>query len=152
MVTHQTFTSDFIQPRTYRRLQQEGVFITTWGARGEVVCPGTTKVGMRSLLFCRQGIIHLQDNAIWVSSQAKRYNMSVTSLNWVPEKPYGMVRSCDLFLTPFGARTLADALMMRTLSDQYRLNQSVQSPPLFDDYTNEQDSFVDRNGFSSTLD
>lgn len=131
------------------RLRSEGVFITLW-------IPSRHVRGQeRAILFTKDGLILLQDNALWVRKIASRYGLPLTVLRWEPERRFGSHSDDDLFLTPWGARTLKDGLEMRELANRAAEKEAnARLPPTqpFDNYTNAEDTFIDQNGMSSDCD
>lgn len=133
-------------PDDIKRNQQNGVFITVWRASKHA------NAAKRAIMFTQEGTILLQDNALWVRSMAVRYKFPVTILHWEPVRVFGTHSKDDLFLTPWGARTLQDGLEMRRLANSNATNErSLERLPI-DTYSNAEDTFIDRNGFSSELD
>lgn len=133
-------------PDDIKRNQQNGVFITVWRA---AKLPSATE---RAILFTQEGTILLQDNALWVRSMAVRYKFPVTILRWEPVRVFGTHGRDDLFLTPWGARTLQDGLEMRRLANSNAANESSTERLPLDTYSNAEDTFIDRHGKSFRLD
>ena len=133
-------------PDDIQRNQRNGVFITVWRATQ------TSNAAERAILFTKEGTVLLQDNARWVRSMAVRYKFSVTVLRWEPVRKFGTNGEDDLFLTPWGARTLQNGLEMWKLANSTSANERSSNQQLLDTYSNAEDTFIDRHGMSSGLD
>lgn len=140
-------TTDLYKPSVYTQLRLEGCVLVRWQ-------DPIRAFGVRAVLFDQQGNIELQDGYGWVRNTAESHGIPLTERLWTPCQPHGLLTRDALFLTPFGARTVADALEMERLASAYNAKKAATPtiPLPYDNYTNAEDTFIERNGFSSNID
>lgn len=138
-------------PEDITRIREEGAILVRWVPSGVVLRSRTPNIGWRAALFDKQGVLLLQDNLIWIRKQASMRKWSYTTRMWQPANGgHGSITTTELFLTPWGARTVASALEMEALSNNSKEPSPSQS--IVDTYSNAEDTFIERHGFSSSLD
>jgi hypothetical protein len=141
MVDYQNATTNFDHPDTTRKLQASGAFIILNGG------PHNPS----GLLVDPTGEHYLTGNFYWLKKMCDTYRIKFTKIGtWQRLTQDPPPRA--LFQTEFGARTLADAFEMRALAALLPRDADGPVQPLFDNYSNAEDTFIEQNGFGSGLD
>ncbi len=136
MVNYKNSTTDFYYPATTRKLQESGAFI---------VFAGSTK--NEGFLVDNIGEHYLTGHVGWLQKTCAIYQIKTVRLDLWIKLTDGPIPS-SLFQTSFGARTLEDAFSMRALPPP---PDQTPAKPIFDNYSNVEDTFIEQNGFSSGL-
>jgi hypothetical protein len=134
------FTTNFYRPEVILRLQSTGALI---------VCDGRLSHPDERRLVSPAGEALLCGHSDWISKVCETHRIPVRRTSWIRLSPPSEPSELALFQTPYGARTIANAIEMEGLCKCSHTNTFVSK--IYDAYSVAEDRFIDANGCSSTL-